>query len=319
MAFDWSRERVVVTGGAGFLGSYVVESLRRRGAVEVACPRSRDYDLVRMERVEALYRDLRPTIVLHLAARVGGIGANRENPGKFFYDNLMMGIQLLEEGRQVGLPRAGGARHHLRLPEVTPGAVQGGATSGTATRRRPTPPTASPRRCCWCRAPGLPPAVRLQLDRALPGQPLRPAGQLRPRSPRTSSRRSSASASRPGSAATGAWWSGAPGPPPASSSTSRTPPRAILDAAERYDGSEPVNLGTGKEISIRDLVATIARPCRLPGRDRLGLEPSPTASRAAGSTPPGPWSGSAGRPRTPFEAGLRETIEWFEANRGSIP
>ena len=98
MAVSWPTERVVVTGGAGFLGSYVVEELRRRGAREVFVPRSKDYDLVDMAAVKALYRDARPTLVLHLAARVGGIGANRDNPGKFFYDNLMMGVQLIEVG-----------------------------------------------------------------------------------------------------------------------------------------------------------------------------------------------------------------------------
>src|SRR5918912_4396889 len=103
--FDWRAERVVVTGGAGFLGSFVVEELRRRGAEHVVVPRSKEYDLVDMGAVRRLYADAKPTMVLHLAARVGGIGANRDNPGKFFYDNLMMGVQLMEVGRQVGLPK----------------------------------------------------------------------------------------------------------------------------------------------------------------------------------------------------------------------
>src|SRR5512145_3251948 len=102
---DWHEKRVVVTGGAGFLGSFVVEELRRRGAREIFVPRSKDYDLVDMAAVKALYRDTQPTLVLHLAARVGGIGANRENPGRFFYENLMMGVQLLEECRLQGIPK----------------------------------------------------------------------------------------------------------------------------------------------------------------------------------------------------------------------
>src|SRR5512143_2886969 len=105
MAIHWPSERVVVTGGAGFLGSFVLEELRRRGAKDVFVPRSSDYDLVDMQAVRRLYADARPTLVLHLAARVGGIGANRDNPGKFFYDNLMMGVQLIEVGRQVGLKK----------------------------------------------------------------------------------------------------------------------------------------------------------------------------------------------------------------------
>jgi GDP-L-fucose synthase len=101
----FARRRITVTGGAGFLGSFVVEALRARGASSVFVPRSSEYDLTDMEAVRRLYRDARPDLVLHLAARVGGIGANQKNPGKFFYDNLMMGVQLMEVGRQVGLAK----------------------------------------------------------------------------------------------------------------------------------------------------------------------------------------------------------------------
>src|SRR6478672_1668386 len=103
---DYFRDqRFVVTGGAGFLGSFVVEQLRARGAGDIIVPRSRDYDLVEMAAVRKLYDDARPDLVIHLAAQVGGIGANRKNPGKYFYDNLMMGVQLIEEGRRRGLPK----------------------------------------------------------------------------------------------------------------------------------------------------------------------------------------------------------------------
>lgn len=98
-------QRVVVTGGAGFLGSAVVDQLRQRGCRDVVVPRSCDYDLVRMDAVERLYRDTAPDLVIHLAARVGGIRANQAHPGKFFYDNLMMGAQLMEVGRQRGLKK----------------------------------------------------------------------------------------------------------------------------------------------------------------------------------------------------------------------
>src|SRR5512140_2849688 len=105
MPIDWSKERVVVTGGAGFLGGFVLEELRRRGARDIVVPRSADYDLVEMDAVRKLYRDARPTLLIHLAAKVGGIGANRENPGRFFYDNLMMGVQLVEESRKAGVEK----------------------------------------------------------------------------------------------------------------------------------------------------------------------------------------------------------------------
>ena len=99
------KKRVLITGGAGFLGSFVVKKLRESGYRDIFVPRSTDYDLTQMAAVQKVYQDAQPDIVIHLAAQVGGIGANRENPGKFFYDNLMMGVQLMEIGRQRGIEK----------------------------------------------------------------------------------------------------------------------------------------------------------------------------------------------------------------------
>lgn len=98
-------KRITVTGGAGFLGRYVVEKLKTRGCRSIFVPRSRDYNLVDSAAVKRLYRDAKPDVVIHLAAVVGGIGANSENPGRFFYDNLMMGVQMMEQGRLSGVEK----------------------------------------------------------------------------------------------------------------------------------------------------------------------------------------------------------------------
>jgi len=98
-------KKVVVTGGAGFLGSFVVEKLQLRDCKEIYVPRSAEYDLVQMEAVRQVYQDKKPNIAIHLAAKVGGIGANQANPGKFFYDNLMMGAQMMEGGRLTGVEK----------------------------------------------------------------------------------------------------------------------------------------------------------------------------------------------------------------------
>lgn len=116
----WNNKRVCVTGGAGFLGSYVLRKLKERGCKDIFVPRSKDYDLVDNEAVKRLYRDACPDVVIHLAAVVGGIGANRKNPGSFFYKNLIMGTQMMEQGRIAGLEKFVAIGTICAYPKFTP-------------------------------------------------------------------------------------------------------------------------------------------------------------------------------------------------------
>jgi GDP-L-fucose synthase len=312
MPIHWPSERVVVTGGAGFLGSFVLEELRRRGATEVFVPRSKDYDLVSMDAVRALYRDTRPTLVLHLAARVGGIGANRDNPGKFFYDNLMMGVQLIEVGRQVGLRKLVALGTICAYPKFCPVPFKEEDLWNGYPEETNAPY-------------GLAKKMLLVQSEAYRQQygfdsiVLFPVNLYGPRDNfdlHTSHVipaliRKCVEARERGEKQIVVWGTGA-----ASREFlhARDAAEGIVAAAERYGKSEAVNLGAGFEILIRDLVPLVARLCRFEGeivwdptkpdgQPRRMLDTS-KAERELG------WKARIG-----FEDGLRETVEWFEGNR----
>ncbi len=312
MPVSWPSERVVVTGGAGFLGSFVVEELRRRGAREVFVPRSKDYDLVDMAAVRALYRDARPTLVIHLAARVGGIGANQENPGKFFYDNLMMGVQLAEVGRQVGLAKLVSLGTICAYPKFCPVPFkeddlwngypeETNAPYGIAKKALLVQSDA------YRRQYGFDSVVLFPVNLYGP----RDNFDLRTSHVIPALVRKCVEARERGERRVVVWGTGA-----ASREFlhARDAAEGVVTAAERYEKSEALNLGAGFEILIRDLVPLVARLCRFEGeivwdttkpdgQPRRMLDTS-KALREIG------WQA-----RIPFEDGLRETVEWFEKNR----
>jgi GDP-L-fucose synthase len=251
----WSSRRVLVTGGAGFLGSFIVEKLRERGCLDVFVARSRDYDLVQMAAVECVYEDARPDVVLHLAAQVGGIGANLANPGKFFYDNLMMGAQLIEVGRRRGLKKFVGLGTICAYPKFTPVPFKEDDIWGGYPEETNAPY-------------GLAKKMQLVQSQAYREQygfnsvVLFPVNLYGPRDnfdPANSHvipalLRKFVEAKNAKAPSVTVWGTGSP---TREFLYVEDAAEGILLAAERYDKSDPVNIGSSFEITIRDLVAQI--------------------------------------------------------------
>lgn len=301
---------MVVTGGAGFLGSFVVEELAARGASEIIVPRSATCDLTDERAVERLYADARPDMVIHLAATVGGIGANRENPGRFFHENAIMGIHLIEHARRVHLPKFVCMGTICAYPKHTPVPFREEDLWSGYPEETNAPYGIAKKALL----------VMLQAYRqqyGLNGIYLLPVNLYGPRDnfdPASSHVipaliRKFATAAREGHATVEVWGTG---------NATREflyvadAARGVVLAAERYDSGDPVNLGIGFEISIRDLATMIADltgfrggivwdPSKPDGQPRRMLDVTRARDR---------FGFTAG---TPFQEGLRRTVEWWMA------
>ena len=252
----WSESRVVVTGGAGFLGSFIVEKLQARGCREIFVPRSADYDLRDRDAIERLYAEARPDIVIHLAAVVGGIGANRDNPGRFFYDNAIMGIQLIELARLMGVKKFVATGTICAYPKFTPIPFREDDLWDGYPEETNAPYGLAKKMML----------VQTQAYRAqygFNGIFLLPVNLYGPRDNfdlHTSHVipaliRKCAEAKKEGRSEIVLWGDGTP---TREFLYVEDAAEGILLAAERYSGDQPVNLGTGEEITIRDLARIIA-------------------------------------------------------------
>jgi GDP-L-fucose synthase len=305
-------DSIVVTGGAGFLGSFVIEKLRSRGYSNIFVPRRREYDLTREADVERLYGDAKPQAVLHLAAEVGGIGANRDNPGRFFYANATMGIHLIEQARKTNLKKFVQVGTICAYPKFTPVPFRESELwNGYPEETNAPYGVAKKALLVMCQA------YRQQY--ALDAIYLLPVNLYGPRDNfdlHTSHVipalvRKCVEARDRGDATISAWGTGA-----ASREFLYVSDCAegIVTAMERYDSPEPLNLGNGREITIKDLTELVAKlsgftgkivwdPTKPDGQPRRCLDVS-AAQRAIGFNAP-----------TTLEDGLRTTIQWYEANR----
>jgi GDP-L-fucose synthase len=316
MSTFWSGRRVMVTGGAGFLGRAVVRRLEAAGATDVFVPRSADYDLRTRDGIARALAEGRPDLVIHLAAVVGGIGANRENPGRFFYENAIMGIQLMEQARLAGVAKYVQVGTVCSYPKLTPIPFHED-DFWNGYPEETNAPYGLAKKMLLVQGQAYRQQYGFNVIHLIPVNLYGPGDNFDPRSSHVIPAliKKCVDARKQGDDFIEAWGTG---------SASREflyvddAAEGIVLAAEHYSGPEPINLGTGQEITIRDLVALIVRltgfegdvrwdPSNPDGQPRRALD----TSRAREE-----FGFVAG---TSFEEGLRRTIERFEQHRDDVP
>jgi GDP-L-fucose synthase len=305
-----ASQRIVVTGGAGFLGRAVVRRLGELGCRDVFVPRSRDYDLRDVAAVRRLYADARPDVVVHLAAKVGGIGANRERPGEFFYENLVMGVQLIEEGRLAGLGKFVAVGTVCAYPKHTPVPFReddlwGGYPEETNAAYGLAKKMLLVQLQAYRQQYGFNGVYLLPVNLYGPGDNFDPASShVIP-----ALIKKCLEAVEQGRDEIEVWGTGG-----ASREFLYVDDAAegIVLAAERYDGDEPVNLGSGRETTIRDLVGLVAEATGFRGRIVWDAsKPDGQPRRCLDTSRAEQLFGF--RARTPFAEGLRATVDWYRS------
>ncbi len=303
----------MVTGGAGFLGRHVVRKLEERGA-RVFVPRSAQYDLREKDGIERALAAARPQVVIHLAAVVGGIGANRKNPGRFFYDNAIMGIQLMEMARLAGVEKFVATATVCAYPKYAPlpfheDDIWNGYPEETNA------PYGLAKKMLLVQAQAYREQYGFNALSLLPVNLYGPGDNFDPETSHVIPAliRKVVEAKLRGDDHIVAWGTG---------SASREflyvddAAEGIVRATERYDGPLPVNLGAGREISIRELVHTIAELCEFNGEIRWDAsQPDGQPRRMLDTSRAREFFGFSAT--TDFEQGLRQTIEWFLAQQAT--
>lgn len=306
--------RVVVTGGAGFLGSFVVDGLRRRGLRNVFVPRASEYDLVTMEGCQRLIADTQPALVFHLAAKVGGIGANRQNPGLFLYANAMMGLQLIEQCRLQKVAKMVIAGTICAYPKFAPIPFQEDDL-WNGYPEETNAPYGVAKKLLLVQSQAYRDQYGMNSIMLFPVNLYGPRDNFEPKSSHVIPAMilKCLDAQERGEDEVLLWGDGTP---TREFIYAEDAAEALIMAAEKYDSSEPVNVGTGQEISIKDLAHEIARATGFNGT--FVWDPSQPNGQ-----PRRRLDVTRAKERFGFEAkvglsdGLRRTVEWVKAERAA--
>jgi len=313
----WQGKRVCVTGGAGFLGQFVQKKLRERGVPQenIFVPHYPEYDLVKPEDVHRVLEDSRADVIIHLAAHVGGIGANREHPAEFFYDNLMMGVQLMHEAWKQGVSKFVAIGTVCAYPKFTPVPFKEDDL-WNGYPEETNAPYGLAKKMLLVMAQAYRQQYGFNAIFLLPVNLYGPADNFDLQSSHVipAMIRKFIEAEEAGKNEVVLWGDGSP---TREFLYVEDAAEGIVRATEAYDGADPVNLGSGYEIRIRDLAELIARLTGYSGNIVWDTtKPNGQPRRALDTTRAERYFGF--RARTNFEEGLKRTIEWYRQNRHKI-
>lgn len=312
MSGFFEDRRVVVTGGAGFLGGYVTEGLRKRGCKNILVPRIEEYDLVKLDDINRMYKDMRPDTVIHLAAVVGGIGANRRHPGEFFYRNLMMGVQLIEQARLHNIEKFVAIGTVCAYPKFTPVPFKE-EDLWNGYPEETNAPYGLAKKMLLVQSQAYRQEYGFNSIFLLPVNLYGPGDNFDPGSSHVIPALIKKCVDAIESAADHivCWGTG---------KVSREfiyaadAAEGILLATEHYNGPNPVNIGAGFEITIKELVEKITKLTGFKGQIRWdSSKPDGQPRRRLDVSKAKKYFGFEAK--TTFDQGLKATIEWYKANR----
>jgi len=318
----WKRKRVIVTGGAGFLGTHVVKTLRDRGATDIFIPRIEDYDLTDPQAIRRLFDatlsavPASQVIILHLAAHVGGIGANREHPAEFFYDNLMMGVELMHQAWKRGVGKLVAIGTVCAYPKFTPVPFKEDDL-WDGYPEETNAPYGLAKKMLLVQAQAYRQQYGFNAIYLLPVNLYGPGDNFDLKSSHVIPAliRKTMEAQDRGETALHVWGDGSP---TREFLYVEDAADGIVTAAEGYNEADPVNLGSGFEISIRELAEMITRLVGFKG-DLVWETDKPNGQPRRGLDVRRAKERFGWQARVPFEEGIRLTIDWYRRERQSSP